>query len=356
MYEHNIPEGLELLPFPERLKQLAELASLADPYRRIFGSKETDYKFAPPVSIERMRDVEDKYRIPLPQELFEFFTQVGNGGAGVDYGIFPLERIEKQYFSDRGGGFVYEPYQPTVFDREDPDFFYLESACRIRQFEEKDGPEAKAESDRLHRDIIRNLLVIGTAGCTYDYFIVLTGRKKGMIGRVNWDLNASLGQGPILYGLSLSEWLEDHFRRIILGEIVSRSTFDSVRYTTDIGGKKRAVPREYTKEEKKQALAAVNAEPAPPPPPPPPPPRYSAPPPPPPRYSAPPPPAPAPQPAPPPPIPPRRGIAVGDFIEHKRYGKGMVTNIVGNIVSAEFMSCGLKSLIMPYDEKDIIKK
>jgi len=50
---------------------------------------------------------------------------------------------------------------------------------------------------------------------------------------------------------------------------------------------------------------------------------------------------------------PKKVFHVGDLITHKKHGKGVITNIVGNIITADFFSVGSKSLILPYDAKDI---
>ena len=346
----NIFADVDCLPYPERIKRLAEMAGKADPDRTVFGSKKTDYRFAPAVSLSRVREVEEKYGVSLPQELVIFFTEIGNGGAGVDYGMYSLDHIEKYYLSDTSGeSFLYEPDKPSLFDRDDPDMFYYEKALATDELDNKYQDAASEEISACTRDIIRNLLVIGTAGCTYDYFIVLSGKKKGMVGKIDWNLIGALGQGPFVYDMTLFQWLEDHFKRIVLGETLDYSVFRSVNYRTDIGGKKRTPFREYTKEEKERAAAAVkhyDIRREPPRPQPTPPPR--------PQPQPTPPPRPQPRPAPPPPQPQRRVFRPGQFISHKRYGSGMITNVVGNIITADFQTAGPKSIILPYDEKDIL--
>lgn len=360
----NIFAQTDSLPFPERLKRLTEQASQADPQRLIFGSKKNDYKYAPTVDISKILELEDKYGVPLPQQLVTFFTEVGNGGAGVDYGMYSLEYIEKTCLSDTSGeGFVYEPDKPTVFDHDDPELFYYEKALAIEELDNKYQDAAQAEIDAAYREITRNLLIIGTAGCTFDYFIVLTGKKKGMIGKLDWNMIADPGQGPYCFDLTLSQWLEDHFKRIIMDITVTYGTFKSVDYRPDIGCKKRTPFRKFTKEEKEQAAANVKhytlhgpepaRKPAPQPAP------HHAPPPPAPQPSPQPAPQPTPQPTPqpkpvPPPQPQRPAFKAGQFIKHKTYGFGMITNVVGNIITADFPSVGPKSLILPYDAKDIL--
>ena len=356
MSEIKIPENLDSLPFPERIKLLAALAAQADPECEIFGSKKTRYQFLPPVDMARIKEVEKKYGIPLPEELVMFYTQVGNGGAGVDYGIFSLDKIEREYLSSAGSGdFVYEPGKPMFYDRDDPDMFCYEKALAAEELDNKYQQAAEAEVNAAVNDITRNLLPIGTAGCTYDYFIILRGTKVGMVGMIDRNLIAELGQGPIIFDLTFSEWLEDHFKRIILGEVLTRGTFKSVNYNTDIGGKKRTPPRVYTKEEKAHAAAVVKhctlpyLEPMPSPQPTPAPQPVPA-------------PQPAPQPSPvsqpapaPQPAPQKKVYKAGDFIKHAKYGGGIITNVVGNIITADYFDGGSRSLILPYDEKDIIE-
>ncbi|GEM_PF-1947068 len=327
----------DLLPFPERLKKLCELAGRADRKCEVFGAGKHRYRFSPPLSPEKLRETEEKYGVPLPEELAAFLTQVGNGGAGVDYGMFSLETIESYCLADNtDGSFCYEPDKPTIFERDDPDGFYLE---QVRITESEDA--SQADCTAATREIIRNLLIIGTAGCTYDYFIVLAGRYKGMIGELDWNMINAPGQGPMLFGLTLSEWLEDHFRRVILDETNSYATFKAVNYLTDIGYKKRTTRTKPENDEPERLF--LHTEPDPPPEPEPTP-----------QPEPTPPPAPAPTPAPQPrPAPAQPVFRSGGFIRHKQYGLGIITNVVGNIITADFTSVGPKSLILPYDAKDI---
>lgn len=342
-----IPENLHTLSYPERIRVLTELAGRADPDCRVFGSKTAAYKYAAPADVQSVRDFELRTGIILPREYFRFFTEIGNGGAGVDYGMFSLEKTEEY-----NRGYFKETLSPgpTLFDLDDPLAAYLEKTAEMERLdnENSSAPDFDEKYDALEADIIRGLLMIGTAGCTYDYFIVLKGKKAGRIGCLDWNMLPSHSGSPIMYDLTLSEWLEDHFRRIIQGEIVSRGSFDSVRYSTDIGFKRRASrppeppkPAPVRRPEPQPAPApAPQPTPAPAPDP-----------------------QPAPQPEPEPvfiPIPSKPEYRVGDFIRDSRYGNGMITNVVkvasgSRIISAEFVSAGLKSLVLPYDEKYIVK-
>ncbi|MBR1393738.1 MAG: SMI1/KNR4 family protein [Ruminococcus sp.] len=342
MSDIAIPNNLNTLSYPERIKTLAALAGQADPQRRVFGSGKTGYTFAEPAPAVNVRDFELRTGVTLPREYFRFFTEIGNGGAGVDYGMFSLEKMEEYnrgYLKD-----ILSP-GPTLFDLDDPLAAYLEKTAEMERLDNENSsdPDYDEKYDTLNADIIRGLLMIGTAGCTYDYFIVLKGKKAGRIGCLDWNMMPSHNGSPIMYDLTLSEWLEDHFRRIIMGEIISRGSFDSVKYSSDIGYKRRSSrppePSKPKQEQKPKPAAAPTPAPAPAPAP-----------------------TPAPAPAPEPvfiPLPPKPEYKAGDFIKDSRYGNGMITNVVkvssgSIIISAEF-SAGLKSLVLPYDEKYIVK-
>lgn len=353
MVQNAIPYGLEDRPFPERLKGLTQLASQNDPDREVFGSKKKDYKYAPPASPEEIRSFEESHGFKLPEELVQFYTEVGNGGAGVDYGMYSLQELERNNnFED-----ILSPGE-TLFDQgDDYVLTYIKKCSLFGSLDDCFGEAAEDITEGLYRDIVRGMLIIGTAGCTYDYFIMLSGSKKGMVGMVDWNMDDAAEGAPRMYELTLSEFLCDHFRRVALGKVNHRGSFDTPDYYADTGTPMRAEfePKNYPpetwlrvmKKEDKPAPAPAPAPqpvPAPPPAPSPQPAPQPAPA-----------PAPAPRPVtpPPPPTPPKKVYTVGGQIKHKRYGLGLITNIVGNVITADYFSGGTRSIILPYDEKDL---
>lgn len=338
MEKNSLNEMLSLLSPVERIKTLVRLAEKADPEHRVFGSGKHKYKFNPTATVEAVREFEQQHGITLPEELVTYLTEIGNGGAGVDYGMYPLEMIECNEATTSEG--------MTLFDYKDPQETYLSKARESDELDSEYNKLAEHEIDRLHNDIYRGMLIIGTAGCTYDYFIMLSGCKKGKVGMLDWNMIANYNGIPRMYDLTLFEWLEDHFRRIVLGELRHRGSFDDVDYYKNDAGSKmrtRFVPKE--KVEKSAPSPAPKPVPTPPPAPVPTPP-----------------PAPAPVPTPPPPptpvvipVPPKRVFKVGDVIKHKRYGQGLITNVVGNIITADYFGSGPHSITLPYDEKDILE-
>lgn len=217
-----IPEHIDELPFAERIKILADLAGKTDSECQIFGSKNHEYKFNPAIDIKKLRAFEQNTGIILPNEYVQFLTEVGNGGAGIDYGLYTLEEVECQFDEDSVSDGL------TLFDYDNPSKIYYEKSLEIDRLEKLNNDAANKECDKLFADIIRGMLVIGTAGCTYDYFIMCKGKKKGCVGILDWNMLTIEDDSPILYDMKLSEWLEDYFKRIILGKVIWNDVFYSV--------------------------------------------------------------------------------------------------------------------------------
>ena len=62
----------------------------------MFGASTHQYVLNPPIRKSFVRGVEERYGFKLPEDYFYFITEVGDGGAGPDYGITPfVEFLEK---------------------------------------------------------------------------------------------------------------------------------------------------------------------------------------------------------------------------------------------------------------------
>ena len=224
----KLPEGLDRMPFAERIKTLAALAKKADPQCLVFGSEKHQYTFRPPIDKETVHAFESRTGLTLPEEYVRFLTEVGNGGAGIDYGLYSLEAVEKRVTPETASAGL------TLFDYEDPAQVYFEKNMAMEELDEQYGEAAVEQCDALYADTVRGMLVIGTAGCTYDYFIMCQGKKQGYIGTLDWNMEPEREDAPALFDLTLSEWLENYFKRIILGKVIWCRCFYKVDYDADI--------------------------------------------------------------------------------------------------------------------------
>jgi hypothetical protein len=58
--------------------------------RSIFGSIGHHYKLNPPLAQTVVKEFEREHKINLPEDYRYFITEIGNGGAGPYYGLFPF--------------------------------------------------------------------------------------------------------------------------------------------------------------------------------------------------------------------------------------------------------------------------
>ena len=75
------------------LRELVRRAGQVDRQYKVFGAERHKYRLNPTVSPEEVARFEAKYHVKLPEEYVFFLTQVGNGGAGPYYGLYPLETV-----------------------------------------------------------------------------------------------------------------------------------------------------------------------------------------------------------------------------------------------------------------------
>ena len=208
-------EKIEKKDFPERVKLLAELAGKYDSHYAVHGAGwYYKYKFNPPAKADEVRAFEKDYDIKLPETFFRYLTEVGNGGAGVDYGICPLERIRKgnKHLLNKTGGKVIFEYENI---REQWEKFVEEMDSL------QDSKEDDIRYENIVSEMLKGLLVVGTNGCTYDHVIVCEGKYKGMMGMI--DCNLEDYSVPLFYNLDFENWICGHFRKIILGDVTKRS-------------------------------------------------------------------------------------------------------------------------------------
>lgn len=204
--------------FPERIKKLVELAKKSDKRHTVFGSSTHKYKFNPVVSIAEVREFEAKNNIKLPADFVRFLTEVGNGGAGVDYGVYTLEKIQENI----DGYETIDLYSDkTIFDYEN----YAEKWAELcTELDNTDNDEAYSH---IEKQLTNGLIIIGTAGCTYDYAIICKGKNYGKVISIDWTLFED--QPPTVIAGSFSEWIENHFTKIINGDLIDWGSFKSVR-------------------------------------------------------------------------------------------------------------------------------
>jgi len=94
----------------EQVSRILSKLDMAQKYEtefRAFGSKKHKYILNAPAPLSLVKEYQDTFQVNLPIEYVAFITQIGNGGAGPNYGIqslkldlppaWSVERMRNQY-------------------------------------------------------------------------------------------------------------------------------------------------------------------------------------------------------------------------------------------------------------------
>jgi SMI1 / KNR4 family (SUKH-1) len=190
---------------------------------KVFGAEQHRFTLQPPLPESDAAAFEQRHDIRLPVDYRHFITQIGNGGAGPDYGLFPLGYTDaigtqlKPWSED--DGFVGILSQPFPFDKpwndksEEPKFALEENEEEYEK--QMDAFEAKYWSSSL----MNGAFPICHRGCALRLWLVVTGKESGNVwfdGRADYS-----GLSPVLlkngsraaFSSWYSEWLEDALAR-----------------------------------------------------------------------------------------------------------------------------------------------
>lgn len=156
----------------EKLKDLdTNGLSNRSPYK-IFGSSDHQYKFNPSLTLESVKIFEDTFLISLPTDYKEFLIEIGDGGSGPAYGLFPLagwnaglEINENNFLS-------------TPFPHSDKWDIDPEINSEIENYSEE---YKKWEDEYCSNKYITGSLRICHHGCGTVSLIVVTGTSAGQI-------------------------------------------------------------------------------------------------------------------------------------------------------------------------------
>ena len=164
-----------------------------DQERKIFGSQGHDYQLNPPVPEAVISALESKHRLRLPEDYRYFVTQIGNGGAGPFYGLFPFGMQDNGHgFGPWEGGFLVGDLS-AAFPHDGPWNLpegFWEKRPRIPPDatpEEQD--QIYEEWDRIEEEhywnpkLMCGAIPICHRGCALRQWLVVQGPLKGTI----WD-------------------------------------------------------------------------------------------------------------------------------------------------------------------------
>lgn len=219
-------EGAKIIakksPFAVKITKLINLAKEADKNCEEFGAKKHRYKLNPVISLEEVRDFERRHKIKFPQGYVDFLTQVGNGGAGSDYGIYSLEEVEFHNYYNHSNAFC---HYTVVKDR--PDYYTLpytiegEDIMLNSQTTQEKWNEwynklktfigDDADYNKICIQAYNGLLEIVDSGCTYCVMLICDGDMYGEVTSFAHDLYMM----PHPIHMSFEDWMIKHFENVV---------------------------------------------------------------------------------------------------------------------------------------------
>jgi len=171
----------------EEVIELLKQAQRIDPKCEKFGAFGHQYKLNQPIQASFVRRVEERYGFTLPEDYFRFITEVGDGGAGPDYGIEPftdfLEKgsspgIEKFWEEYRLS--LAKPFAPRKMMAEEVEEYaiitrdgYDKNPDRYYIYEKPEESYDLCDTD--------GFFVLGTHGCQWDFGLVISGDRRGQV-------------------------------------------------------------------------------------------------------------------------------------------------------------------------------
>ena len=181
-----------------RIRKKLVWAAEADPGFAVFGSRYHQYRMNPPCTPEEIDLFEKQHDITLPEDFRLFLTEMGNGGAGPYYGIYPLNEC----YCNEGTLNIPNNVRPGM-SRD-------EWSCITKADEDL----SDEDYNTLMTSLFQGLLTIGTQGCSYESQLVVTGDYRGRIVYTDSELS-----GPFFYTYETTflDWYERWLNEVIAG-------------------------------------------------------------------------------------------------------------------------------------------
>lgn len=172
---------------PTITRLLSELER-RDRQRLAFGSAKHDYKLNAPVRVSTVDEFEARHGITLPGDYRRFITEIGNGGAGPYYGLFPFGELEDglSWEESKLVGDVSQPFPhleawnlPVSFWEQFPD---ISPDTPLEEEERLLAAWDKAELEQYFNPaIVNGAIPICHLGCGLRQWLVVKGEQKGFV-------------------------------------------------------------------------------------------------------------------------------------------------------------------------------
>lgn len=164
-------------PFADRIRH--KLQQVRARGLTCFGANGHHFQLNLTLSEDEVLAFEQEHGVELPADYRMFLTQVGNGGAGPYYGLYPLEKWN------------------AIAGQEIPG--QLASVCPILP-EHADGTNLSKKLNCEWEDCFRGTIALCNQGCTYAAAMIVTGPHRGQIVYFNEE-------GPACYFIDHTDFI-----------------------------------------------------------------------------------------------------------------------------------------------------
>lgn len=128
----------------------------------VFGARSHKYRVYPCLTLSEIDNFQQQYKVTLPEDYREFLTQIGNGGAGPEYGLHRLQDSVREH--DRVLLSQPWPHQ-TEWNLKSSDF---------ASYQDYDDTYSSDEQ-------VQGALFISDIGCGHKTLLVISGDEQGTI-------------------------------------------------------------------------------------------------------------------------------------------------------------------------------
>lgn len=166
----------------EKILETLKAAAEIDKDFKLFGASRHKYRLRDPLSVDFVRAAEEKYAFALPEDYFRFITEIGDGGAGEDYGLYSFEEFitnNRHPANEKERQSLKLPFEFRPMTDEDK-----ENSALAQEFFEQNREKCFFDPRYYDEDFegfSGGFLVLGTRGCQYDFGLALNGGHSGRV-------------------------------------------------------------------------------------------------------------------------------------------------------------------------------
>ena len=217
--EPNLPK---ISSFAVNLIKLVNRAKELDTNFKVFGADKHQYQFNTVTTLSIVRDFEKRHRISFPQSYVDFLTQVGDGGAGPDLGVYSLDEVEYNNYTDHcetscdlehvRARSDYHTIPYTIDEKEPIVTSALDEDKWFEWYESLGAAAANGMNFRKKATELYNGLVeICAMGGTNAIYLICEGDLKGKLCAFTLDIDDRVH----IFDISFEDWMLNHFKRIV---------------------------------------------------------------------------------------------------------------------------------------------